>query len=137
MEALLSRGVRNRKNSKHSKHAKKDTTKITITAKITKTVNQGRDTDKYIESLKESSEMITNQVFNSCKYNKSLKESRERGFTVATKITITAKITKITNLGSDTGKHNKSLKESREFESGFTNGIKISMTTLILDFSSF
>ena len=78
--------------------------------------------------------MITNQVYNSGKYNKSLKESRERGFTDVTKIpkipkipeititakitkstdvtkipkiTITAKITKITNLGSDNGKHNK------------------------------
>ena len=57
--------------------------------------------------------MITNQVYNSGKYNKSLKESREGGFTDETKIpkiTITAKITKITNLGRDTGEHNKSLK---------------------------
>ena len=30
--------------------------------------------------------MITNQVYNSGKYNKSLKESRERGFTDVTKI---------------------------------------------------
>ena len=35
------------------------------------------------------------------------------------KITITAKITKITNQGSDNGKFNKSLKESRE--RAFTN----------------
>lgn len=65
--------------------------------------------------------MITNQVYNSGKYNKSLKESRERDFTDGTKIPkikITAKIAKITNLGSDTGKHNKSLKESRV--KGFT-----------------
>ena len=79
-----------------------------------------------------------NQVYNSGKYNKSLKESRERGFTDVIKIpkiTITAKITKITNLGSDIGKHNKSLKESRE--RGFTNVTKIPKTTLILDYSSF
>ena len=60
--------------------------KITITAKITKIINQGRDTDKYNASLKESGEMITNQVYSSGKYNKSLKESRERGFTDVTKI---------------------------------------------------
>ena len=51
-----------------------------------------------------------NQVYNSGKYNKSLKESRERSFTDVTKIpkiTITAKITKVTNLGSDIGQHNK------------------------------
>ena len=75
--------------------------------------------------------MITkfNQV-----YNKSLKESR--GFTDVTKIpkiTITAEITKITNLGSDIGKHNKTLKKSRE--RGFTNVTKIPKTTLILDYS--
>jgi len=67
-----------------------------------------------------------------------LKKSRERGFTDGSKIPkikITAKITKITNLGSDTGKHNKSLKESRE--RGFTNVTKIPKTTLILDYSSF
>ena len=82
--------------------------------------------------------MITNQVYNSGKYNKSLKESGERGFTRITKIpkiTITAKITKITNLGSDTGEHNKSLKETGE--RGFTNVRKIPKTTLILDYSSF
>lgn len=67
-----------------------------------------------------------------------MKESRDRGFTDVTKIpkiTITAKITKITNQGSDTDKHNKSLKESRE--RGFTNVTKIPKTTLILDHSSF
>ena len=80
--------------------------------------------------------MITNQVYNSGKYNKSLKESRERGFTDVTKIpkiTITGKITKITNLGSDTGKHNNSLREWRE--RGFTNVTKIPKT-IILDCSS-
>ena len=82
--------------------------------------------------------MITkfNQVYNSGKYNKSLKESRERGFTDVTKIpkiTITAKITKITSLGSDIGKHNISLKESRE--RGFKNVTKIPKATLILDYS--
>ena len=79
--------------------------------------------------------MITNQVYNSGKHNKSLKGSRERGFTDVTKIpkiTITAKITKITNLGSDIGKHDKSLKERRE--RGFTNVTKIPKTTLILDY---
>ena len=88
--------------------------KITKTAKLTKIINEGRGTDKYNESLKKKSEMITNKVYNSGKYNKSLKESRESGFTDGTKIpkiTITAKITKIINLGSDTGKHNKSLKQ--------------------------
>ena len=82
----MSRAARNRKNNKRNNHAKKDIPKITITAKITKIINQGRDTDKYNESIKESSEMITNQVFNSGKHNKSLKESRERGFTNMTKI---------------------------------------------------
>ena len=41
------------------------------------------------------------------KYNKSLKENRERGFTNVTKIPkipIIPKITSITNQGSDTGK---------------------------------
>ena len=69
--------------------------KITITPKITKIINQGNDNGKY---------------------NKSLKESRERGFTDVTKtpnITITAKITKITNQGGNTGKYDRSLKESR------------------------
>ena len=95
----------------------KNTTKITITAKITKITNQGSDTSKY---------------------NKSLKENREMGFTDATKIskiTIIAKITKITNQGSDTGSYNKSLKESRE--RGFTNVTKRPKTTLILDDCSF
>ena len=67
-----------------------------ITAKITQITNRGSDKGKY---------------------NKSLKERRERGFTDVTKKpkrTITAKITKITNLRSDTGKYSKSLKESRE-----------------------
>ena len=78
--------------------------------------------------------MITkfNQEYNSAKYKKSLRESRERGFTDGTKIpkiTITAKITKITNQGSEIGKHNKSLEESRE--RGFTNVTKIPKTTLI------
>jgi len=134
----MSRAARNRKNNKRNSHAKKDIPKITINAKKTKIINQGRDTDKHNESFKESSEMITNQVYNSGKHNKSLKKSRERGFTDGSKIpkiTITAKITKITNLGSDTGKHNKSLKESRE--RGFTNVTKIPKTTLILDYSSF
>jgi len=133
----MSRAARNRKNNKRNNHAKKDIPKITINAKITKIINQGGDTDKHNESFKESSEMITNQVYNSGKYNKSLKGSRERGFTDVTKIskmTITVKITKITNLGSDTGKHNKSLKERRK--RGFTNVTKIP-TTLILGYSSF
>ena len=39
------------------------------------------------------------------------------------KITIIAKITKITNQGGDTGKYNKLLKESREW--GLTNTTKI------------
>ena len=85
-EALMSRAACNRKNNKRNNHAKKDIPKTTITAKITKIINQGRDTDKHNESLKESSKMITNQVYNSGKYNKSLKESRERGFTDVTKI---------------------------------------------------
>ena len=132
MEALLFRAAR-----KNNNDAKKDIPKITITAKITKIVNQGRDTDKHNESLKESSEMIPHQVYNSGKHNKSLKESREGGFRDVTKIpkiTITAKITKVTNLGTDTGKHKKSLIESRE--RGFTNVTKIPKTTLILDYSS-
>ena len=94
VEALMSRAARNRKNNKRNNHAKKDIPKITITAKIRKIINQGRENDKYNELLKESSKMITNQVYNSGKYNKSLKESRERGYTDMTKIpkmTITQK----------------------------------------------
>ena len=90
----MSTAARNRKNNKRNNHVKKDIPKITITAKITKIINQGRENDKYNELLKESSEMITNQVYNSGKYNKSLKESRERGYTDVTKIprmTITQK----------------------------------------------
>jgi len=96
----MSRAARNRKNNKRNNHAKKDIPKITINAKKTKIINQGRDTDKHNESFKESSEMITNQVYNSGKHNKSLKKSRERGFTDGSKIpkiTITAKITKNNN----------------------------------------
>ena len=52
----MSRAARNRKNNKRNSHAKKDTPKIKITAEITKIINQGRDTDKYNESLKESRE---------------------------------------------------------------------------------
>ena len=92
----MSRAARKRKNNKCSNHAKKDKSKITITAKITKIINQGSDTGKYNESLKESCEK-TNQVNNSGKYNKSLMERRERGFTDVTKIpkiTIAAKIMK-------------------------------------------
>ena len=43
----------------------KDIPKITINAKITKIINQRGDTDKHNESFKESSEMITTQVYNS------------------------------------------------------------------------
>ena len=57
MEALLSRAARKRKNNKCNNHAKKDIPKITITAKLMKIINEGRDTDKYNESLKESSEI--------------------------------------------------------------------------------
>ena len=62
--------------------------KITIIARITKITNQGSDT---------------------CKYNKSLKQSREKGFTYVAKIPkiITPKITKIKNQESDIGKYNK------------------------------
>ena len=49
----MSRAARNRKNNKRNNHIKNDIPKITITAKITKIINQGRDTDKYNESLKE------------------------------------------------------------------------------------
>ena len=56
----MSTAARNRKNNKRNNHAKKDIPKITITAKITKIINQGRDTDKYNESLKESSKLMTN-----------------------------------------------------------------------------
>ena len=58
---------------------KKTTLKVTIIAKIIKMTNQGNDTGKY---------------------NKSLREGRERGFTNVTKIpkiTIIARVTKITN----------------------------------------
>ena len=92
----------------------KNTPKITITAKITKITNQGSNTGKY---------------------NKSLKDSRERNFTDVTKIpkiTIIAKITKTTNQGSNTGKYNKSLKENRERR--FTNVTKRPKTTAILDY---
>ena len=47
---------------------------------------------------------IKNEGSNTGKYDKSLNQSRDKGFTDLTKITITAKITKITNQGSDTGK---------------------------------
>ena len=70
--------------------------KLTIIAKITKIANQGSDNGKY---------------------NKSLKESRERAFTNVLKIpkiSTVARLTKITNQTSNTGKHNKSLKESKE-----------------------
>ena len=81
---------------------------------------------------------ITNQGSDTNKYNKSPKESRERGFPSVTKvpkITIIARITKITNQGSDTGKYNKSLKESRE--KGFTNVTKIPNLTMLIDTISF
>ena len=52
----MSRAARNRKNNKRINHAKNDIPKITITAKITKIINQGKDTDKCNEPLKESSE---------------------------------------------------------------------------------
>ena len=61
--------------------------------------------------------MITNQVYNSGKYSKSLEENMERAFTNVTKmakITITAEITNETTHGSNNGKYNKSLKERRE-----------------------
>ena len=48
-EALMSRAARNRTNNKRNNHAKKDIPKITIITKITKIMNQGRDTDKYNE----------------------------------------------------------------------------------------
>ena len=62
--------------------------KITIIAEITNLTNQGSDNGKY---------------------NKSLKERKEGGFTYVIQITkmITAKITKLTNRRSDTGKYNK------------------------------
>ena len=49
VEALMSRDARNRKNKNRNNHGEKDIPKITITAKITKIINQGRDTDKYNE----------------------------------------------------------------------------------------
>ena len=48
----MSRAARNRKNNKRNNHAKKDIPKITITAKITKIINRGRENDKYNELLK-------------------------------------------------------------------------------------
>ena len=74
----------------------KNITKMTIMAKITKITKQGSDPGKY---------------------DKSLKEGWERGFTNVTKIpkrTIITKITKITNQRSDTVKCHKPLKEKRE-----------------------
>ena len=49
VEALMSRDARNRKNKNRNNHGEKDIPKITITAKITKIINQGKDTDKYNE----------------------------------------------------------------------------------------
>ena len=75
----MSRAARNRKNNKLNNHAKNDIPKITINAKITKIINQGGDTDKRNESFKESSEMITNQVYNSGKYNKIIEREQGKG----------------------------------------------------------
>lgn len=65
---------------------------------------------------REQRNKITNQVNNSGKYNKSLKQSREKGFTNVAIITniITEKIEKIRNQESGNGKYNNSLKESSE-----------------------
>ena len=49
----MSRASHNRKNNKRNHHAKKDKPKITITAKIAKITNQGSDTGKYNNSMKE------------------------------------------------------------------------------------
>ena len=77
--------------------------KITIIAKITKIINQGSDNGKY---------------------NKSLKESRERPFTNVLKISTVARLTKIANQVSDTGKYNKSLISERKQGKSLTNVTK-------------